>query len=262
MKQPIITILLALVAISGQAQKVVLHKTGGQRIECSVSQLDSITFEDDGFIIVDEHEWVDLGLPSGTLWATCNVGANSPEEYGNYFAWGETEPKEEYIWETYTHCEGDYNVLTKYCIDNSYGYNGFTDGLTELLPEDDAATTNWGSGWKMPSLDQLSELINSTYTIRTLTEQNGVKGLQIKSRTNGESVFLPEAGFVQGRNPLAGFSGYYWSRSLGTRGYTDEGGLLSFYSYGSDDDSSNYIGTSCSVRYTGHSIRPVRVKTR
>jgi len=93
MKKQIITILLALVTAAGQGQKVVLHMAGNKTFECTVSQLDSIIFEDDGFIIVDEHEWVDLGLPSGTLWATCNVGANSPEEYGDYFAWGETEPK-------------------------------------------------------------------------------------------------------------------------------------------------------------------------
>lgn len=75
--------------------------SGNQTFECSVSQLDSITFEEDDLIIEEEHEWVDLGLPSGTLWATCNVGASSPKEYGDYFAWGETKPKDEYSWSTY-----------------------------------------------------------------------------------------------------------------------------------------------------------------
>ena len=79
-----------------------------------------------------EHEWVDLGLPSGTLWATCNIGANAPEEYGDYFAWGETEPKDCYNWSTYKWCNGDYDRLTKYCTESDYGYNGFTDGKTEL----------------------------------------------------------------------------------------------------------------------------------
>ena len=73
------------------------------------------------------HEWVDLGLPSGTLWATCNVGANAPEEYGDYFAWGETEPKEVYSWTNYKWCNGDYNTMTKYCSNSDYGANGFVD---------------------------------------------------------------------------------------------------------------------------------------
>ena len=129
-----------------KAQKIVLHMAGNQTFECSISQLDSITFAEDDLIIIEEHEWVDLGLPSGTLWATCNVGASKPEEYGDYFAWGETEPKDEYCWSTYLHCKGDYNSLTKYCHQYDYGYNGFTDNLTELEPADDAATANWGSG--------------------------------------------------------------------------------------------------------------------
>ena len=90
------------------------------------------------------HEWVDLGLPSGTLWATCNVGASSPEGYGDYFAWGETEPKDYYDWSTYKWCNGNEVTLTKYCTDSFFGYNGFTDGKTELDPEDDAAYVNWG----------------------------------------------------------------------------------------------------------------------
>ena len=96
------------------------------------------------------HEYVDLGLPSGTLWATCNVGADTPEGYGDYFAWGETTPKTTYNWNTYKYCNGGegLNTLTKYCSDSNFGYNGFTDNLTVLqLMDDDAATVNWGSGW-------------------------------------------------------------------------------------------------------------------
>ena len=80
--------------------------------------------------MIDGHEYVDLGLPSGTLWATCNVGADTPEGYGDYFAWGETEPKEVYSWETYKWCNGDEYSMTKYCTNSQYGYNGFTDGST------------------------------------------------------------------------------------------------------------------------------------
>ena len=79
-----------------------------------------------------DHEYVDLGLPSGTLWATYNVGADTPEEYGDYFAWGETQPKSNYDWSTYQYCNGSDHTLTKYCNDSSYGYNGFTDTLITL----------------------------------------------------------------------------------------------------------------------------------
>ena len=107
----------------------------------------------------DNHEWVDLGLPSGTLWATTNVGASKPEEYGDYFAWGETKPKSVYDWDTYKWCKGDdYHQLTKYCNLSNYGDNGFVDNKTELDPGDDAAYVNWGSKWRMPSLEQMQEL--------------------------------------------------------------------------------------------------------
>lgn len=94
----------------------------------------------------NDHDYVDLGLPSGLLWATCNVGADSPEKYGDYFAWGETQLKDNYDWNAYQYCNGSYNTLTKYCNDSYYGYNGFTDNLFALLPEDDAATATLGGG--------------------------------------------------------------------------------------------------------------------
>ena len=92
-----------------------------------------------------QPEYVDLGLPSGTLWATTNIGATSPEEYGDYFAWGETTTKSDYSWETY------------FDIDDGFSFKKYNNdgGLTELLPEDDAATANWGSEWQMPSDDQI-----------------------------------------------------------------------------------------------------------
>lgn len=128
------------------------------------------TLDDGG----DYHEYVDLGLPSGTLWATCNVGANAPEEYGDYFAWGEIQPKDYYDESTYQYCIGSYNTLTKYCNNSSYGYNGFTDNLTTLQPEDDAATANWGAGWRMPTKGEWEELYNNTTC--TWTTQNNVSG--------------------------------------------------------------------------------------
>ncbi len=158
------------------------------------------------------HDYVDLGLPSGLLWATCNVGADSPEDYGDYFAWGETQPKDTYNWSTYQYCNGDYNTLTKYCSNSSYGYNGFTDNLTTLLPEDDAATANWGSDWRMPTKEEWQELYNNTTV--TWTTQNGVNG-RLFTASNGNSLFLPAAGCRWGVDlEYAGGDGNYWSSSL------------------------------------------------
>ena len=84
-------------------------------------------------------------MPSGTLWATCNIGANSPEEYGDYFSWGETAPKDDYNWSNYKWCNGTLNTLTKYSTRSSYGYKGFVDNKTVQDPEDDAACVNRGS---------------------------------------------------------------------------------------------------------------------
>lgn len=153
---------------------------------------------------VNGHEYVDLGLPSGTMWATCNIGANSPEEYGDYFAWGETAPKESYNWSTYFDTEDDGNTFKKYYI---------SSGLTELQPEDDAATANWGSGWQIPSLEQFIELKN--YTTSEWTTVNGIKGRKITSEENGNSIFLPAAGIYNGKALWnAGTYGEYWLRTL------------------------------------------------
>ena len=193
------------------------------------------------------HEYVDLGLPSGLLWATCNVGANTPEEYGGYFAWGETQPKDYYDWSTYQYCMGSSTTMTKYCDNPSYGFNGFTDNLTTLLPEDDAATANWGSDWRMPTIGEWQELYNNTTC--TWTTQNGVNG-HLFTASNGNSLFLPAAG-CRGGSDLnwAGSIGYYWSSSLDTD-YPGRAWERVFH-------SDNY-GVDFSGRYYGQSVRPVR----
>lgn len=189
------------------------------------------------------HEYVDLGLPSGTLWATCNVGANSPEEYGDYFAWGETQPKTTYDWSTYKY--GDYE-LTKYCNDSYYGYNGYTDNLTVLQPGDDAATANWGNGWCMPTYGQWEELYQNT--THTWTTQNGVNG-RLFTATNGNSLFLPAAGYRWDDELYnVGSYGGYWSSTLYTgrpvRAWT-------FYF------NSDYYDMGHSDRFYGSSVRAV-----
>ena len=162
------------------------------------------------------HEYVDLRLPSGTLWATCNVGATSPEGYGDYFAWGETTSKTTYDWSTYQYCDGGdgWNTLTKYCGSTVYGYNGFTDNLTVLQASDDAATANWGIGWSMPTQEQYQELIDNT--TNKWTTQNGVNGRLFTAR-NGKTLFLPVAGYyIDNETDQVGSWGCYWSSSLST----------------------------------------------
>ena len=212
MKRTLITLIAVLTFLCGtQAQetitKMVVKKVDNTQITLAVDDVDEITFIEEE---VTAHEYVDLGLPSGTLWATCNVGANSPEEYGDYFAWGETEV---YDWTTnYKWAEGASDQLTKYCDDSNYGYNGFTDDKTELDLEDDAAYVNWGTGWRMPSSEQIEELINKcTWTWTTL---NGINGYEVEG-PNGNSIFLPAAGYRAGDSLYDdGSWANYWSRSL------------------------------------------------
>lgn len=198
-----------------------------------------------------EHEYVDLGLPSGTLWATCNVGANSPEEVGDYFAWGETTTKEEYSWDDYEHGYGN-DALKKYCTHSEYGYNGFTDGKTELDPEDDAATANWGSDWQMPSIKQMEELINDSYTTTEWTQLNGVNGRKITSKSNHKSIFMPAAGYRKGGLHTGSTEyGNYWSRALGSR---ESSAKVLFF-------GTEFYGINCNVdnlRCYGQCVRPVR----
>ena len=201
----------------------------------------------------DEHAYVDLGLPSGLLWATCNVGADNPEEYGDYFAWGETVPKDTYNADTYQYYiagftvhGSPYHYLTKYCPDAHSGYNGYTDDLTTLESSDDAATANWGNGWRMPTREEFYELCDNTTV--TMATQNGVNG-KLFTATNGNSLFLPAAGGHV--NGLVGVGNYgdYWSSSLG--------GIHTAYYFYFQWDWDAY-GMDFDSRYFGFPVRPVR----
>ncbi|MBR5725498.1 MAG: leucine-rich repeat protein [Muribaculaceae bacterium] len=194
-----------------------------------------------------QHEYVDLGLPSGLLWATCNVGAASPEDYGDYFAWGETQPKDYYDWSTYQHCMGSFSTLTKYCYGSNYGYNGFIDYLSTLEPSDDAATANWGGNWRMPTQAEWQELIDNTTV--TWTQQGGVNGALLTA-SNGNSLFLPAAGCRYGSNlSYGGYFSEYWSSSL----ETDGSYFAWYYVFSSSDCSQLYTHRS-----DGRSVRAVR----
>ncbi|MBO7577208.1 MAG: hypothetical protein J6T03_07060 [Bacteroidales bacterium] len=194
-----------------------------------------------------DKDWVDLGLPSGLLWATRNVGATSPGDYGDYFAWGETTPKSSSEWSNYRYCHGGPLQLTKYCSDSPYGYNGFTDNLTILQPGDDAATANYGG--RTPTLVEWQEMMDNTTS--QWTTQNGVKGCRFTG-PNGNSLFLPAAGYLWGSSlKEAGSNGSYWSSSLVT---DNPDYAFSFYF----DSSSPRL--SDASRVDGFPVRAVRQK--
>ncbi len=164
--------------------------------------------------------YVDLGLTSGTLWATFNVGAISPEEYGDYFAWGEIAPKKDYAWETYRYLLVDNAnyYLTKYCYDASYGYEGNTDTLMTLETTDDVATVSWGKNWRMPTAIEAYELVTECdWQWTDDYNETGVNGCIVSSKAAGNtaSIFLPAVGGMQGTDLWNdGYFAAYWSSSL------------------------------------------------
>ena len=233
----------------------------------------SITLEENRYYIAGINEFtlldnvVDLGLPSGTLWATTNVGATSPEDYGLFFAWCETsgftssaeglnlEFTDEYRGYT-DHCFDWDGYTTKYGTYNVYEFrHGFTkyyfgeDGKTILEPEDDAATANWGSAWRMPTGAELEELVN--YTDREWATINSVKGFKFMKKTDHSVfIFLPAAGYRRDDALLfQGRFGKYWSSELSWEGY-DNARNLAFTD-----------GGICNVDkmelFCGYSVRPV-----
>ena len=194
--------------------------------------------------VLNGHEYVDLGLPSGTKWATCNVGANTPEGYGYFFAWGEGTPKVNYDFSTYRWwTEGGF---IKYCNHWNSGYNGFTDTLTILQFSDDAATANWGAGWRMPTYKEIYEL---SCCNRICSINNGVNGWLITG-PNGNSIFLPAAGYCEGEyRSYTNTRGYYWSSSLGAE---NPG-----YAWSIFFTMDNFHIYDDFFRDEGHSVRPV-----
>lgn len=214
------------------------------------------------------HEWVDLGL--SVKWATCNVGASSPEGYGDYFAWGETSPKSSYNWKNLKYrTSGDSydNVkFSKYVTDGKYGP---VDNRTTLELSDDAVRANWGGNWRMPTIDEFQELIDKC--IWAWTKMNGKKGYKVTSKRNGNSIFLPAAGWRDGTSLCRGGSyGYYLSGSLdesiscSVRNIGFNSGNHNLISVGMDTMKVSMLGLIVvgnlymyDNRYYGHSVRPV-----
>ena len=184
---------------------------------------------------------VDLGL--SVKWATCNVGASEPWEYGGYYAWGETEEKSDYTWKTYKWCNGSYDSMTKYCTDSIYGR---VDNKTVLDPEDDVAHVKWGDSWRMPTLEEQKELLDECTW--EWTELNGVNGYRVTG-PNGNSIFLPAAGYRDGSKLQYNRAvGDYWSSSL----YVRYGYSCSLYF-----QIDGYYYSGYYYRYYGRNVRPV-----
>ena len=210
------------------------------------------------------HEFVDLGLK--VKWATCNVGAEKPEDYGDYFAWGDTTTKylpgyaqsespqwkngmwDGYTWGTYRFCNETYNSLFKYCNDSRSGFEGGTDTLTILTPADDVAHYKWGGNWRMPTQADFDELLKNCDC--NYTTQNGVKGMNVTSKKDSsKSIFLPATGFREGTSfGGVGSYGNYWSSSLLQ---IDPQGAVLFRFY------LGFNQISYQLRVNGYSVRPV-----
>lgn len=199
------------------------------------------------------HKFVDLGLPSGTLWATTNIGANSPEEYGLYFAWGETigytasqvGTDKQFSWADYKfNPSGDGTTMTKY---NS------TDNKTKLKLEDDAAYVNWGEKWCMPTEEQFQELINKNNCTSGMATINGVDGVMFTSVVNGNTLFFPFMGSsYDGELEDLGEFGEYGSNSLNDISDVTKSISLMFF-----NERHIMTATIDTPRYAGLPIRPV-----
>ena len=176
-------------------------------------------------------KYVDLGLPSGTLWATCNVGATKPEDYGDFFAWGETTTKDVYS-------------LAFYKWKDGYTSSG---GKSVLDAEDDAATANWGVKWRMPTSEEIKELLDNTTS--EMTTLNGVSGCKFTAKDGSDNfIFLPAAGSISGSTlELVGSYGFYWSSSVNPNGL--------YFTEGMEAPQSYNLTRSDGLR-----VRPVVVK--
>lgn len=207
---------------------------------------DSISNPAENEYVINGHKFIDLGLPSGLLWADCNVGAASPEDSGYYYAWGETEPKQDgdYSWEKYKFNEN--NRVSK--------YNTF-DAKVTLEAMDDVATMKWGKVCHIPTVTEIMELKNNCNW--TWADSKG--GGYVVTGPNGKSIFLPAAGAHCARSTLSssefdykGIRGHYWSSSLYSDSYSYAAQPLYFW----DDVSLICVGGG-NFRFWGYSIRPV-----
>ena len=196
----------------------------------------------------DKVEYVDLGLPSGNLWAKCNLGASAPEAYGDYYAWGETKPKQEYT-----------QLNHKWYKEGapSLGYTKYNneDGKMTLEDEDDAVIQNLGNGWRTPTLADFRELTNQKLTTIKKTKLNGVAGYQITSKKNGKSIFIPFAGFKRDKPQTREISADEEVAVCMTNLRRIDDMVYNAWSFAFQNDR---IGRYGKLRTDGISIRPVK----
>jgi len=230
-------ILFAMMGVNLFSQGFYIYTKDGQRQHFPSENVDSIVFyekatEDIGSNFINGHEYVDLGLPSGLKWASCNVGASSPEGYGGYYAWGETEEK------------SDYDVATYKWYIRYTGYVNIGSNISGT--QYDVAHVKWGGSWRMPTRDEIIELVNNCTW--KWTSYNGVNG-QLVTGPNGNSIFLPAAGLHYGTGLNdRGSEGHYWSATL----YESSGYAYVLYFY-RGFSKWNYWW----IRERGLTVRPV-----
>lgn len=240
----LVTSLMAITSAFAQTRELQIFKGGILIQSFPLSNIDSIKVVDVADIPNPpaQAQAVDLGL--SVKWANMNVGASKPEDYGDYFAWGETKPKTNYDWSTYKWCNGSYYMMTKYCTNSSYGT---VDNKGILEPEDDAARANWGDKWRMPTYSEQIEL--STRCTWRMTSLYGVNGYLVTG-PSGNSIFLPAAGSRQGSSLMGtGEYGNFWRSDVNLSTPIWANGLLI-----NDMEHSPYFGSS---RCNGLSVRPV-----
>ncbi len=232
-KESVATVKDGIITAVKEGEATITAKAGERTASCKVL-----------VIKMQSPDAIDLGL--SVKWASFNLGATKPEEYGNYYAWGETEPKNEYSWATYKWCMGSWDKLTKYCSSTTYGHK---DDKTVLDPEDDAAHVTFGDKWRMPTITEMNEL--ACCTLKEVSV-NGVEGLKIIGK-NGNSIFLPAAGGYDGMTPPSmGVSGIYWASSKDANSV--EVAHAFGFTMGMDTD---YPYCAVAYRSSGWSIRSV-----
>lgn len=231
---------VALFELPLMAQGIIVYKKNGTQVKYSYEAIDSIVTYNSGKNV----KAVDLGL--SVKWATCNVGANSSEEYGGYYAWGEIEEKNDYSIETYKWANGGY-YFTKYCTDSGYG---IVDGKSTLSLEDDVAHIKWGGDWRIPTFSEISELIEECTWI--WTSLNGVNGC-IVIGPSGNSIFLPAVGWRDGLVTIG--EGLYLSYRCNE--VEEDGGVFDL-NYYYDEEGKVHLYGDTSDRNFGCPVRPVK----
>lgn len=250
MKRLIPFVAAVLVALSAQAQSVNVHMADGNNtvVKYNASKVDYIDFTKP-IAASDGLEAVDLGLPSGRKWANMNIGATAPEDYGIYFSWGETQPKDFYDW-------------------NSYQWGAWMEAFQEgsikkyntaLNPEDDAATMNWGGKWRMPTKKEFEELIANTTATFELKNDSAV--IKLTSNVNGASIYLPIAGFWNGTTITTERQyAYYWTSTLSKETVNNKS-VDAYSAFFEADGSVGDKGVASFRRPVGHTVRSVIAKS-